>query len=58
MTGTPGELFAVLDRVGRLQLPREHIERYGLRGRVCLSSETDHVGVWAGRTKPPSDQGD
>ncbi|MFJ4876236.1 hypothetical protein ACIP93_13600 [Streptomyces sp. NPDC088745] len=58
MTGTPGELFAVLDRVGRLQLPREHIERYGLRGRVRLSSETDHVGVWADRTKPPSDQGD
>ncbi|MFI5805981.1 ABC transporter ATP-binding protein [Streptomyces sp. NPDC051561] len=49
--GDPGgEEFAVLDRVGRLQLPREHIERYGLRGRVRLSAESDHVGVWSGGT--------
>ncbi|MCX5203633.1 hypothetical protein OG897_19525 [Streptomyces sp. NBC_00237] len=47
-----GEEFAVLDRVGRLQLPREHIERYGLRGRVRLTPEADHVGVWADGARP------
>ncbi|GAA1373053.1 ABC transporter ATP-binding protein [Streptomyces beijiangensis] len=41
------EEFAVLDRNGRLQLPREHIERYGLKDRVRLSTETDHLGIWA-----------
>ncbi|MFJ2740076.1 ABC transporter ATP-binding protein [Streptomyces sp. NPDC087440] len=53
-----GEEFAVLDRVGRLQLPREHIERYGLRGRVRLSAESDHVGVWADGTRRPADPGE
>ncbi|MFI6942493.1 ABC transporter ATP-binding protein [Streptomyces sp. NPDC050418] len=41
------EEFAVLDRAGRLQLPREYVERYGLQGRVRLTEEPDHVGVWA-----------
>jgi len=40
------EEFAVLDRVGRLQLPRGHIEALGLRDRVRLRLEDDHVGVW------------
>ncbi|MEU6120319.1 ABC transporter ATP-binding protein [Streptomyces sp. NPDC047123] len=41
-----GEEFTVLDRAGRLQLPGEYVERYGLRGRVRLTAERDHVGVW------------
>ncbi|MER7174367.1 ABC transporter ATP-binding protein [Streptomyces mesophilus] len=41
------EEFTVLDRAGRLQLPREYVERYGLQGRVRLTGESDHVGVWA-----------
>ncbi|CAG7654234.1 ABC transporter ATP-binding protein [Actinacidiphila bryophytorum] len=43
------EEYAVLDRAGRLQLPREYTERYGLHRRVRLTAEPDHVGVWADR---------
>ncbi|MFI0719562.1 ABC transporter ATP-binding protein [Streptomyces sp. NPDC021224] len=49
--GGPGvaEEYAVLDRVGRLQLPREYTERYGLSRRVRLTAENDHIGVWPDR---------
>jgi ABC-type lipoprotein export system ATPase subunit len=40
------EEFAVLDRAGRLQLPRAHIEALELENRVRLRLEDDHVGVW------------
>lgn len=40
------EEFAVLDRVGRLQLPAEFRSKLGLRDRVRLELENDHVGVW------------
>ncbi|MBU5422486.1 ABC transporter ATP-binding protein [Cellulomonas hominis] len=40
------EEFAVIDRVGRLQLPREFVERLDLRDRVRLGLEPDHVRVW------------
>jgi putative ABC transport system ATP-binding protein len=40
------EEFAVLDRAGRLQLPRAHIEALELEDRVRLRLEDDHVGVW------------
>ena len=51
-----GEEYAVLDRVGRLQLPREYTERYGLRRRVRLTAEQDHIGVWPDRD-PVADEG-
>jgi len=38
--------YAVLDRAGRLQLPREMTEELGMRDRVRLEAETDHIGVW------------
>jgi ABC-type lipoprotein export system ATPase subunit len=38
--------FAVLDRAGRLQLPREMTEPLGMRDLVRLESEPDHIGVW------------
>lgn len=38
--------YAVLDRAGRLQLPAGYRESLGLRGRVRLELEDDHVGVW------------
>jgi ABC-type lipoprotein export system ATPase subunit len=49
--------YAVLDRAGRLQLPRSHVEALGLERRVRLELEVDHIGVWpdrpgAGRTDP------
>ncbi|WP_435861264.1 ABC transporter ATP-binding protein [Streptomyces tauricus] len=49
--GGGAEEYTVLDRAGRLQLPRDHVERYGLRGRVRLTAEPDHVGVWPDRTR-------
>ena len=38
--------YAVLDRAGRLQLPREMTEALGMRDRVRLEGEVDHIGVW------------
>ncbi|MCB1298117.1 MAG: ABC transporter ATP-binding protein [Microthrixaceae bacterium] len=38
--------YAVLDRVGRMQLPDEFVASLGLRDRVRLALEPDHVGVW------------
>jgi putative ABC transport system ATP-binding protein len=40
------EEFAVLDRAGRLQLPRAHVDALSLKDRVRLRLEPDHVGVW------------
>jgi energy-coupling factor transporter ATP-binding protein EcfA2 len=45
-----GEQYAVLDRAGRVQLPFEYTEAAGLRDRVRLTLDTDHVGVWPGHT--------
>jgi ABC-type lipoprotein export system ATPase subunit len=47
-TGTLGHAveYAVLDRAGRLQLPREMTETLGMRDRVRLQAEPDHIGVW------------
>ena len=42
------EEFAVLDRVGRLQLPPEFVQSLDLRDRVRLALEVDHVGLWPG----------
>jgi ABC-type lipoprotein export system ATPase subunit len=44
------EEFAVLDRVGRLQLPADFVDSLSLRDKVRLALETDHVGVWPGQT--------
>jgi ABC-type lipoprotein export system ATPase subunit len=46
--------YSVLDRAGRLQLPGEFVSALGLRDRVRLALEPDHVGVWPDR---PEDQG-
>jgi ABC-type lipoprotein export system ATPase subunit len=43
------EEFALLDRVGRLQLPSEYVEALELERRVRLALEPDHVGVWPDR---------
>ncbi len=52
--------YAVLDRTGRLQLPIEMTEALGMRDRVRLEKEPDHIGVWpdrpsAGPAAPPSE---
>ncbi len=42
------EEYAVLDRAGRLQLPREFTSALRMERRVRLDLETDHIGVWPG----------
>jgi ABC-type lipoprotein export system ATPase subunit len=49
------EEFAVLDRVGRLQLPQDYITQLAMRDRVRLGLEEDHVTVSPVR---PSTAGD
>jgi putative ABC transport system ATP-binding protein len=51
------EEYAVLDRVGRLQLPRSHVESLGLERRVRLALEPDHISVWPDRDRS-GDRGD
>lgn len=51
------EDFAVLDRVGRMQLPPETVRTLGLRERVRLDQRADHLAVWPGRPGGAS-QGD
>ena len=45
------EEFAVLDRVGRLQLPQEYLTALGLKDRVRLDLEEDRVEVRPGRAE-------
>jgi ABC-type lipoprotein export system ATPase subunit len=51
------EEYAVLDRVGRLQLPRAHVEALGLEQRVRLELEPDHIGVWPDRDRSTDGNG-
>lgn len=56
------EEFAVLDRAGRVQLPREYREALDLVGKVRLALESSHVSVWpdrlpADRPEPPTRTG-
>jgi ABC-type lipoprotein export system ATPase subunit len=45
--------YAVLDRFGRLQLPPEMTDALGMRDRVLLEAEPDHIGVWPDPTSDP-----
>lgn len=38
--------YAVLDRVGRLQLPHEYVDALELERRVRLTLDEDHINVW------------
>ena len=38
--------YATLDRADRIQLPRGMTRRLGMRNRVELQEEPDHIGVW------------
>jgi putative ABC transport system ATP-binding protein len=51
------EEYAVLDRVGRLQLPPSHVEALGLERRVRLALEPDHISVWSDREPAEGDVG-
>jgi ABC-type lipoprotein export system ATPase subunit len=53
-TGEAGAVeYAVLDRAGRVQLPREMTEPLGMRDLVRLQAEPDHIGVWPDRRPEP-----
>ncbi|NED93995.1 ABC transporter ATP-binding protein [Phytoactinopolyspora alkaliphila] len=51
------EEFAVLDRVGRLQLPDDFVRALDLRERVRLRLEQDHVGIWPDGSRRNGDDG-
>ncbi|MFJ6655822.1 ABC transporter ATP-binding protein [Streptomyces sp. NPDC091377] len=38
--------YAMLDRAGRLQLPADYTATLGMRDRVALELEPDHVAIW------------
>jgi ABC-type lipoprotein export system ATPase subunit len=48
--------YATLDRAGRIQLPRDTIRRLGMRDRVQLQEETDHIGVWPDQAPDQEDE--
>ena len=62
-TGDDGDVaqhpveYAVLDRAGRLQLPREMTEPLGMRDLVRLQAEPDHIGVWPDRRDAEGERG-
>jgi ABC-type lipoprotein export system ATPase subunit len=51
------EEFAVLDRAGRLQLPREYVDALELERRVRLALEDDHIGVWPDQNRDAATTG-
>ncbi|GII27147.1 ABC transporter ATP-binding protein [Planotetraspora mira] len=54
--GVIAEEYAVLDRAGRLQLPRDFMNELEMERRVRLELERDHIGVWpADREGEPND---
>ena len=53
---TIAEEFAVLDRVGRLQLPHEYVEALDLERRVRLTLDPDHINVWPDGSETGDDE--
>jgi len=51
------EEYAVLDRVGRLQLPRAAVEALGLERRVRVVLEEDHISIWPDKGEPREQKG-
>jgi ABC-type lipoprotein export system ATPase subunit len=52
------EEFAVLDQVGRLQLPPDYVSQLEMRDRVRLHLDDDHVQVWPGAAGPATTSGE
>jgi ABC-type lipoprotein export system ATPase subunit len=46
--------YAIMDRAGRVQLPREMTRPLGMRDRVRLAGLADHIAVWPDRPMPAS----
>ena len=45
--------YAVLDRAGRLQLPKAFVSALGMRERVRLEFDGDHISIWPERSEQP-----
>ncbi len=50
------EEYIVLDGAGRLQLPREYVEKLKLKGRVRVLLAEDHITVWPGESSKGEDK--
>ena len=50
------EEFIVLDGAGRLQLPREYMDRLNLKGRVRVLLSEDHITVWPEKSNTEEDK--
>lgn len=46
------EEFTVLDGAGRLQIPREYMDKLKLKGRVKVTLEPDHLSIWPEKGTP------
>ena len=46
--------YAVLDRAGRVQLPRQMTGRLRMRDRVRLQEQPGHIGVWPDQSSRPA----
>ena len=45
------EEYTVIDRAGRIQIPQEHVIRLGLKDRVRILGEEDHITVRRGEDR-------
>ncbi len=55
----PGRIldeFVVLDKAGRLQLPKDYIEKLNLKGRVRVLLADDHITVWPEESQKREDR--
>lgn len=48
---TLAEEYTVIDRAGRIQIPQEHVIRLGLKDRVRILGEKDHITVRRGEDR-------
>ena len=48
--------FIVLDKAGRLQLPKDYIDKLNLKGRVRVLLADDHITVWPEESQKREDR--
>jgi len=48
--------FIVLDKAGRLQLPKDYIDKLNLKGRVRVLLADDHITVWSEESQKREDR--
>jgi ABC-type lipoprotein export system ATPase subunit len=50
--------FAVVDRTGRLQVPREYLDAFSIGERVRVRAEGDHIAIYPESVSLDEDEGD